>query len=101
VTARHIRLDDLVGRIVRDRDGNAVGRLFEIRAEELDGAFVIVEYHIGPNALLERVGVSLAKLLGIDRAPEPRKVPWDQLDISDPDNPVLLSSRGAQATRDL
>jgi hypothetical protein len=88
---RRIRLDDVVGRIVRDAGGEAVGRLYDMRAEEQDGALVIVEYHIGSHALWERVGLSLRKLIGIQHMAEPRKVPWDQLDISNPENPVLLS----------
>ena len=89
--SRHIRLDDLVGRVVRDEKGQVVGRIYDIRAEESNGALEIVEYHIGSAALLERVGVSLAHLVGIERPTAPRKVPWDQLDVSDPDNPKLIA----------
>ena len=91
MTTHRIRLDDLLGRIVRDESGKTVGRLFDMRAEERAGELVIVEYYIGAHALLQRLGVSLATLIGRE-TPEPRKVPWDRLDISDPDNPVLLTS---------
>jgi len=92
MSAKRFRLDDLLGRIVKDRNGATVGRLYDIRSEEQDGALVVVEYHIGTHALAERVGASLARIVGIHRSVEPRKVPWDQLDISDPDNPVYLGN---------
>jgi hypothetical protein len=91
MTTRHIRLDDLLGRIVRDESGEPLGRLYDMRAEEHGGELVIVEYYLGAHALLQRLGVSLAALIG-RKAPEPHKVPWDRLDISDPDNPRLISA---------
>jgi hypothetical protein len=91
MTTRRIRLDDLLGRIVRDESGEPVGRLYDMRAEERGGELVIVEYYIGAHALLQRLGVSLATLIGRE-TPEPRAIPWDRLDISDPDRPVILSN---------
>lgn len=92
MTRTRIRLDDLQGRVVRDADGRSVGRIFEIRAEEQGDDLVVVEYHLGSAALLERVGLSIMGLVGVNAA-HVKKVPWDKLDISDPDHPKLLSSR--------
>jgi hypothetical protein len=84
-----IRLDDLVGTKVRDASGRPVGRIFEIRAEEQGGDLVIVEYHLGPHALAERLGLSILKLIGLSDTPDRRKVAWTDLDISDPSRPIL------------
>jgi sporulation protein YlmC with PRC-barrel domain len=91
MTTHRIRLDDLLGRVVRDESGQRIGRVYDMRAEERDGELVIVEYHVGAHAFLQRLGVSLVKLIGM-RTPEPQKVPWDRLDISDPDHPKLISA---------
>jgi hypothetical protein len=87
---KRIRLDDLLGAKVRDARGRVVGRIFEVRAEGSGHDLFIVEYHLGPAALLARVGISLLELVGFT-APEPRKILWNQLDISDTAKPRLLS----------
>jgi hypothetical protein len=87
--SRQIRLDDLTGRVVRDQDGRSIGRLFEVRAEERGDEMVIVEYHIGPNAWLERVGFALRRFAGADTGRHIRKLAWDRVDLSDPDHPTV------------
>ena len=37
MTTRRFRLDDLVGRMVRDAEGRSVGRVYDMRAEERNG----------------------------------------------------------------
>ena len=91
MTSRQIRLDDLTGRIVRDRDGRAIGRLFEVRSEERDGEMLIVEYHIGPHAWVERLGFALRRFADANPERHIRKVAWDRLDVSDPIHPALLA----------
>jgi len=78
----HVRIDDLVGAKVRDANGRVVGRIFEICAEHQGPDLVVLEYHLGAAALLDRIGISLLKLVGIDAGRAPRKVRWDELDIS-------------------
>ncbi|HZP40762.1 MAG TPA: PRC-barrel domain containing protein, partial [Candidatus Binatia bacterium] len=73
---RLVRLDALVGRRVRDRRGRSVGRIEEVRAERTERGWVVVEYHLGPGALVERLSASL--LLGRRRG---RRVRWDQVDV--------------------
>jgi hypothetical protein len=91
MSARTIRLDDLRGRVVHDSEGHAVGRIFEVRAEDQPGGLLIVEYHIGPHALLERLGFSFRRFAGRDPAWNVRKLAWNQLDISDPRHPVVTN----------
>jgi sporulation protein YlmC with PRC-barrel domain len=87
-----IRVDDLLGRRVRDTQGRVVGRIYEMRVEEQGGDLVILEYHLGTRALLQRASISLLKLVGAGHAREPRKVPWNRMDVSDPFHPRLLGS---------
>jgi hypothetical protein len=82
---RLVRLEDLVGRRVRSQSGELVGRIEEIRAERRNGQHEIVEYHLGSGALLERWGV-VSKLFGGGKT---RIARWDQLDIHNPEKPVL------------
>ena len=84
--APKVRLERLLGRRVLDRDGRVAGRLEEVRAHREGDACVIDEYHLGAAALLERLS---ARVLFRRHA---RKVPWDKLDLSNPDRPRLLCS---------
>jgi hypothetical protein len=94
--AREIHLELLLGRRVRDRQGRGVGRVEELRAEQRGEDWVVVEYLIGGRGLLERLGLTgLSALLAL---PVPRsrryRVPWEQLDISDPRQPRLRGPAG-------
>jgi sporulation protein YlmC with PRC-barrel domain len=86
---QEIHLERLLGRAVLAKNGRRVGRLEEVRVEKHGSGLVVTEYHIGPAALLERLSVHTLRLLGAN----PRRthaVPWDRLDLSDPDHPRLL-----------
>jgi hypothetical protein len=83
-----IRLDRLLGRLVRTQNNRTVGRLEEFRAEVRGDSWVITEYVIGEVGLLERLHVGIRLLLGSKRGGYVAR--WDQLDISDPEQPRLL-----------
>ena len=76
-----VRVQELVGRRVRDAEGNVVGRIQEIHATWRGEECYVEEFELGAAALLERLGIS--------RRGEPRKIPWQELDLSDPQNPRL------------
>jgi hypothetical protein len=94
-----VRLERLLGRRVAGPDGGHVGRIEEVRAEEQDGELVVVEYHLGPAALPERLAARLG-WRGHGHA-----AAWDQLDLADPEHPRLrcpvdeLRKLGAPAPR--
>jgi hypothetical protein len=88
-----IRLDRLVGRVVRTANNRRLGRLEEFRAERLGSAWVIGEYVLGSAGLLERLGLGVRLILGLNRAGS-YVVRWDQLDLSDPERPRLRCSVG-------
>jgi len=80
----HVEL--INARRVRDANGKVVGRIGEIVARRRGHDYFIEEYHLGPAAWLEHLGISSARIIGWQRGREPLKVPWQQLDLSDPKN---------------
>ena len=89
---REVRVEQLLGRTVIDADGHVVGHIEELRSELIDGERVVTEYHLGPAALLERIGavvgeLPLLRFLGSRAAV--RCVAWNLLDLSDPSRPRL------------
>jgi sporulation protein YlmC with PRC-barrel domain len=86
MSRREVALERLVGRKVLAVEGRTVGRLEEVRAEQRGSAWVVIEYRIGPAALLERLA---ARMLRFRAAEREYKARWDQLDPSDPAGPRL------------
>lgn len=92
---REIHLELLLDRCVLDGDGKSVGRIEEVRAERRGEHWVITEYHLGRRAFLERLcvrhlGFFFVAYFGAHKLPAGYVVPWDKLDLSDPDRPRLL-----------
>ena len=80
-------VEHLLGRQVRDVDGNVVGRLEEMHVEIVDGDYLVTEYHVGRAALLEHVGAFITQLPFFRYIPFTRKgyrIRWTQLDLSNP-----------------
>ena len=86
--ASELRVEELVGRRVRDRDGHVVGRLQELRATREGNHWAVTEFDIGPSALLERLS---SRHLGIIWPGRVRgyRARWDQVDLDDPEHPTL------------
>jgi hypothetical protein len=92
---REIHLEMLLDRCVLDGEGKSVGRIEEARVEKRGEHWVITEFHLGRRAFLERLCVrDLAFLFlgrfGAHKLPAGYVVPWDKLDLSDPEQPRLL-----------
>jgi hypothetical protein len=87
---RVVRVEDLIGRRVHDRSGGIVGRIEEIRVEHRGGCYQVREYHLGTGALFERLAI-VRRVFGRDAATLVAR--WDQLDIRQPDRPVLTCGR--------
>lgn len=87
---KSVRLQHLAGRRVRDANGKVIGRLHAIKAEIRGDECVITEFHLGSAALLERLGIQASALFGLPFTREPRRIAWDELDLSDPDDLRLL-----------
>ncbi|HET8649682.1 MAG TPA: hypothetical protein VFL95_06560 [Gemmatimonadales bacterium] len=94
MTAPEIHLERLLGRKVRDPDGRSAGSIEEIAAEDGSGEWLVTEYITGPVGALERLaaygpGLWLLGWLGAGKSPNGYRIPWDQLDLSEPEHPRL------------
>jgi sporulation protein YlmC with PRC-barrel domain len=84
---RHV--EQLIGRTVFDRQGQKVGRLEELIAEEHGNAWEVTELLIGTGALLQRMSVHLLGFVGRKVKPRGFRVSWQQLDLGDPKRMTL------------
>jgi len=92
MAVREVHLQQLLGAVVRDRQGQRIGRLEEVRAEARGAHLEVVEWHLGSYALFERlsawrIGRAVLNVLGA--AGKAYRVPWDKLDLKDLKRPVL------------
>src|SRR5947209_14347907 len=84
----------LVGTKVFDVNGEKVGRIEEIRAEEVGNTVRVDAYLIGASALVERLA-AWTLVRPIRRGLRSRhiysvfEVPWQEMDLSDPKKPKL------------
>lgn len=84
-----VHLELLLGRRVHDANGRVAGRIFEILAIRRGGLCFIDAYLLGRAGLLARLGISTAGLIGWRLHREPKRVPWQLMDLSDPQHPRL------------
>jgi len=87
-----IHLEQLVGRRVVDARGRHIGRIEEVRAERRDAEWIVGDYVLGIGGLVERLaaGELVSNVLGrLAREAERHTVPWDELDLTDPERPRM------------
>ena len=94
---REIQLELLLGKPVQDSTGKTIGLIQEVYAEQQGDEWVILEYLLGPAAILERlsawrIGQAILPLLSARRTPSGYRIPWDKIDLTDPKKPRLLCS---------
>ncbi|CAB3697326.1 hypothetical protein [Paraburkholderia rhynchosiae] len=90
-------VDLLLGRQVLSREGTPLGRIEAIKVMRDGDAWVISEFHIGPDALLERLALGLLPRLlreAVQRKSRSRRhrIAWHQIDVNDPRHPRLVCS---------
>ena len=86
---RKVHLEQLLGKLVRDPDDAKVGRILSVHAEIEGDECTVRAYDLGAAALLENLGISILRVAHGIFSMEPLRVPWDQLDLSDPEHPRL------------
>jgi sporulation protein YlmC with PRC-barrel domain len=102
MSAREIRVTDLVGRRVYDAAGRSIGRIeeliceIELRPEGRD--YVVRELHVGAAGFLEAIaGSTLARRLlrtvGRGSGYTRYRVPWEVVDLGDPERPRITLRR--------
>lgn len=94
MTTQELHLELLLSKPVVDVTGKSIGRIEEVRAEQQGDEWVIQNYLIGTPALLERlsawtIGLAILRLMGARKIQGGYQVPWDKLDLSDPEHPRL------------
>src|SRR4051812_32683916 len=95
MATRRVQLQHLIGTKVCDASGRFAGRIEEVRATNspTEGCCVS-EYMLGRQGLIARLSIADASMLvlrflGATRPATGRRVPWQQLDFSDPKHPRL------------
>jgi hypothetical protein len=86
VSEHEVHLERILGRRVLAANGRAIGRLEEVRAERRGAGATVTAYVIGPAGLIERLSAGLLPFLGTWGGYLAR---WDQLDLRDPERPLL------------
>ena len=89
-----IHLELLLSKPVLDLEGKEIGRIEEVRAQKQGNEWIVQEYLIGSAAILERlsawtIGLKILHLLGARQGIGGYRVPWDKLDLTDPQKPRL------------
>ncbi|MDP9201262.1 MAG: hypothetical protein M3P26_04940 [Gemmatimonadota bacterium] len=93
-----VNVELLLGRKVRDADGENVGRIEEFRAERDEKSCLVEAYLIGASALIERLSAwtlvrPIRRLLHSRKIYTLYEVPWQDMDLSDPRHPHLRIAR--------
>lgn len=95
MATQRVHVERLIGTRVRDPEGRPVGRIEEIKAEVCDGGECrVTEFQLGSRALWKRLDITsfalaILAVFGADKYPATHRVPWDQMDLSDPARPRL------------
>jgi hypothetical protein len=87
-----VALERSVGRQVRDAAAQKIGHLHEVRVRREGDHLVVVDYLVGEAGLLERFSITgygraALGLFGIGGGGG-YLIPWQEMDLSDPENPV-------------
>ncbi|HEX6434734.1 MAG TPA: hypothetical protein VFZ87_10850 [Gemmatimonadales bacterium] len=96
--AREVRLEQLLGQVVRSPAGRPVGQIEDLRVEPEGDDYVVREVIVGELGLLAKLLGVAAQLptfqaLGLGRRRyRTRAIPWSWLDLSDPERPRFRSS---------
>lgn len=86
---RYVRLDTLLGKQVLDARGRKVGRIQSVSGKYDGPRCYVTTYDLGAGALLTRLGIVTARLIGLPLRRNPKRVPWQLMDLSDPSRPRL------------
>jgi sporulation protein YlmC with PRC-barrel domain len=100
-----VRFEDLVGQVVRNQHGRRIARIEDVRVGPDGEEYLVTHYLLGPIERLPRIMAFAGELptlrsLGIGRTHQLRAIPWQWLDLSDPEKPVLREGgRGGKGGR--
>jgi sporulation protein YlmC with PRC-barrel domain len=90
-----VKLELLLGTRVVDSNGERVGRIEEVLADRDGDELLVTDYLVGRYGLFKRfsiyhVGIGLMRYLGSHaQSANPHRIPWEKMDLSDPEHPRL------------
>jgi sporulation protein YlmC with PRC-barrel domain len=92
------KVELLLGRKVRDAEGETVGRIEEIRVERKDNVLSVEAYLMGASALVDRLSAwtlvrPIKSLLKNRHIYSLYDVPWQDMDLTDSTHPVLRTAK--------
>jgi sporulation protein YlmC with PRC-barrel domain len=95
---KEIQLREMLGVHVVDANGDKIGRLEEIEAERGEEACAILAYIVEHRGLLDRISSwaltsSVREHLPKSDRSRPYRIPWDEMDLSDPRHPRALRQK--------
>jgi sporulation protein YlmC with PRC-barrel domain len=100
-----VKLELLLGRNVVDIDGTPVGAIEEVLADREGDELLVTHFLAGRYGTFERfsilhIGIGLLRYLGgRAQSTHPHRIPWDKMDLSDPEHPRLTCSIGELKSR--
>lgn len=94
-----INAELLLGRKVHDVNGEKIGRIEEFDVERGDKACTVEAYLIGAAGVIDRLSAwslirPVARRLRRRHVFAAYRVPWKEMDLSDPENPKLRIAKG-------
>jgi hypothetical protein len=93
-----VRLEDLLGKTVRNAYGRPIARIEEAWVEPAGEDYLITKFFLGPLELWPRFLAFIGDLptlraLGLGSQRKLRPIPWQWIDLSDPERPVLKEGK--------
>jgi hypothetical protein len=94
VAAQEVRFEALIGRVVTG-PGGPFARIEELRVEPEGGEYLVRSFILCPLGAWARLAAFFWELptlraLGLGRMGRRRVVPWELIDLSDPEHPKLV-----------
>ena len=91
---KEVHLFEILGRKVYDSDGKYAGCLEEIEAERGDESCLVKSYLVERRGLVARITAwaladSLQHAIPVNENSLPYRIPWDQMDFSEPRRPRI------------
>jgi sporulation protein YlmC with PRC-barrel domain len=95
MSTTEIHIELLLGKKVLALNGRSIGRLEEMRTERIRNQLFVSEFLVGSYAVFERlsalsIGRAILTVLGAHRKGRGYRIPWDKMDLADPERPRLL-----------
>lgn len=98
MNASEVRFEDLVGRVVRNEHGREIARIEDLRVEPDGEDYLVTKFLLGPLGRWHRLMAFAGELptlrgLGMGAERKRRPIPWQWIDLSDPERPVLREEK--------